>query len=124
MWHPTVRELSLAENAVPGGDENAVGSLLAALVCAHPQALASLDVSCCQLCDDGLRPLAAALRGCTALRTLRCEDNHVSGRFARDELAPAVAANASLRKLTAAYGAADDELAVVEALVATRPPVA
>jgi hypothetical protein len=56
-------------------------------------------VSFCDLGDAGLRLLFDALPGNTHLRTLDCRRNTLSDAFVRDELLPAVRANASLHKL-------------------------
>jgi hypothetical protein len=84
-------DVSLAHRA-------AAGAALAEFVAAAP-ALEVLDVSECNLGDDGLGPLVDALPGKTRLFNLTCPDNGVSEAFVRDRLLPAVRANSSLREL-------------------------
>lgn len=128
--HPTLVEAQLDGNAVFEGDEPAVGASLARLL--QADTLARLSVQSCLLMDAGLRPLMAALRGCTRLHCLDLSDNSVTAAFARGELLPSVAANASLRELKAVDvpndvpgheedgEAANSGLARAEALVAVR----
>jgi hypothetical protein len=68
-------------------------------VAANAPALQLLDVSSCELGDDGLGPLVDALAINTHLRTLECEANNLSAVFARKRLLPAVVTNTSLRRL-------------------------
>lgn len=134
--HPTLAAVALWGSRLgpaapaPGlsARRRAAGAALASLLLPQPQqpaggALASLDVSCCSLGDDGLRAVARALRGCAGLAALHVDDNAVSAAFALRELLPAVAANSSLRLLRAgdAGGPAAAALARAEALVAARP---
>jgi hypothetical protein len=98
--HASLRTLSVLANSADGRADEA-GAALGALVAANAPALTELDVSLCDLGDDGLRPLLAALRRNTHLRTLDCSENDISEPFARRVLLPAVRANASLRTLHA-----------------------
>ena len=102
--HPTLLTLALARNYV-SIDQDAVrataAAALAALVAANAPALTPLDVSESTLRDDGLRPLLAALPANEHLRVLNVDANTCSAAFAREELLPAVRANASLRILSA-----------------------
>jgi hypothetical protein len=99
--HASLRVLNLLCNAA-AADANraAAGVSLAALLAANAPALTHLDVSDCWLLDDGLRPLCAALRANTHLRSLSLHNNDMSDAFAADVLLPAVRANSSLRALT------------------------
>jgi hypothetical protein len=116
--HASLRLLALWANSVDQADQAAAGASFGALVAANAPALTELDVSFCDLGDDGLRPLFEALPHNTHLRTLRCCD-HISEAFAADLLLPAVRANTSLRSLNAnlAWSASARE---AEALVAQR----
>jgi hypothetical protein len=96
--HPTLRELDLRINLVDDVAAPAVGAALAALVAAN-SALQSLDVSVCNLGDDAVRPLFAAVAGSTRLRTLHCYNNGISANCAREAVLPAIQANTSLRML-------------------------
>jgi hypothetical protein len=97
--HRDLRYLRLSGNAISLAHRGTAGAALAEFVAAAP-ALQSVDVSACNLGDDGLGPLVDALRANTRLRTLTCHDNGLSEAFVRDRLLPAVHANASLRVLT------------------------
>lgn len=132
VGHPTLRTVWLASNASSGWRRAGVGASLARLVTAGAPALTELDVSHCTLSDAGLRPILAAVRASTALRSLDLSWNDVAAGFARDELLPAIAANGSMRTLVADYVHDDGlvaeageppplaELAQAEALVAAR----
>jgi hypothetical protein len=133
--HPSIACIVLCGNSVDGAS-HAAGSLTVLLAVNAP-GLKELSVSDCDLDDSGLRPIVQALQGCTHLRSFDCSHNGVTRAFARDELLPAVTANASLRTLKA-----DDdppvqgedekeeevekipELAQAEALVAARASTA
>jgi hypothetical protein len=65
-------------------------------------ALQRLDVSSNDLDDSGVLLMVQALPHNTHLRTFCCGSNELSEQFCRDELLPAVRANASLRELDAA----------------------
>jgi hypothetical protein len=98
--HASLRKLSLRGNdTTAAADLAAVGASLGALVAANAPALTELDVSFCNLRDDGLRALFHALPHNTHLRTLGCNSNNISEAFARDVLLPAARANTSLRDL-------------------------
>jgi hypothetical protein len=121
--HGQLRTLSLAGNRPPHGEEGEAGRALGALLAAP--ALAELDVSGCGLAAAGMRPLCAALARGTALRALRCADNHAGAAFDRQCLLPAVRSNTSLRTLrvdSARGGAASEHALEAAALVAARPP--
>ena len=112
--HPTVRSLSMVCDYAGGG----VGDGLARLVAADT--LTDLTASSCGLGDGNVRPLLAALSRCTTLRSLDLSDNNLSAAFVLDELAAAVAANTSLRKLVLNFYPSRPELARVEAMVGDR----
>ena len=105
--HPTICELSLAQNS-PGVDglfdADAAGFELGALVSANAPALRLLDISRSRLGDAGLAPLVDALPRNAHLRVLRCENTEMSATFARRRFLPAVRANASLRQLVTSDG--------------------
>jgi hypothetical protein len=117
--HASLRSLNLAFNVV-GAEQQAAGAALARLL--ESASLRTLHIQCCQLGDAGMRPVLAALRRNTRLRTLVCFDNDMSAAFARGVLLPAVRANTGLRELV--FG--DEHLpaagaeALAEALVASR----
>jgi hypothetical protein len=72
----SLRMLSLRRNYVPPGEHATVGALLGALVAANAPTLTRLDVSGCDLRDDGLRALFEALprnahQGCERWRVRR-----------------------------------------------------
>jgi hypothetical protein len=84
-------------------------------------ALQTLDVSYCQLGDDGMRPLFAAVAYSTRLCELSCSDNGISLEFARDVVLPAIRSNISLRRLKIAFNLMSiTVLREAEALVAER----
>lgn len=146
VGHPTLASLSLEGNPPWGGDEGggegaaasrrAAGEALARLVAAAAAApgrggspLRRLRLALCLLGDAGLRPVVAALRGCAAAAGLADLDigfNAVSRGFAAGELLPAVAANASLRRLEVGVEAPDTQapLDQAAALVAARAAAA
>jgi hypothetical protein len=102
--HSRLRVLSFACNRVDAADQAAAaGALLGVLIAANAPALTKLDVSLCDLGDDGLRPLFEALPANTNLRKLGCYDALISDAFAADVLLPAVVANESLRQLDAGH---------------------
>jgi hypothetical protein len=68
--HASLRVLDLEQNRVAAAHGAAVGAMLAALIAANAPALTRLNVSFCDLRDDGLRPLLEALRHNTHLRKL------------------------------------------------------
>jgi hypothetical protein len=98
--HPSLRTLNVADNrAADEADRAAAGAALAALLAANAPALTELDVRDCDLGDDGMRPLLAALAANTHLRSLTCGGNDITEALAADVLLPAVRANGSLRAL-------------------------
>jgi hypothetical protein len=97
--HASLRVLDLQANQIDIEEQAAAGAALGALVATNAPALTKLDVSSCDLGDDGLRSLFEALPHNTHLRTLSCLHNGITEAFARDVLLPAVRANTSLRKL-------------------------
>jgi hypothetical protein len=117
--HASLRALSVSRNSAYAAHQAAAGAALGALVAANAPALTELNVSWCNLGDDGLRPLFEVLPANTHLRTLRCSDNDMSQAFARDALLPAVHANSSLHRLSVWANNASAREA--EALVARRP---
>jgi hypothetical protein len=121
--HASLRVLSLRNNrAVHDAHQAAVGAALGALVAANAPSLTELDVSWCELGDDGLRPLFEALPRNSHLRTLGCNRanrDSITGAFAADVLLPAVRANASLRELITTDDGTEGEREA-KALVARR----
>jgi hypothetical protein len=109
VGHPSLRTLGMGTNPIPTIRAACAGTALFALVAANMPALQMLDVSSCRLGDAGLRPLLDALPRNTHLRLLDVADNDMSEAFARDELLPAVRANASLMILSAGDGVAAHE---------------
>jgi hypothetical protein len=97
--HASLRKLSLPSNRMGAAVQAAAGASLGALVAANAPALTKLNVSFCDLGDDGLRPLFQSLPANTHLRELDCSRNFMSEACARDVLLPAVRANESLRVL-------------------------
>jgi Ran GTPase-activating protein (RanGAP) involved in mRNA processing and transport len=98
--HPSLRVLNFdANRCVPDEAAHIAGAALGALVAANAPALHELSVYSCSLGDAGLAPLFAALQRNTHLRTLKCEENDMSGAFARHVALPALRANTSLRML-------------------------
>ena len=89
-----IRRCKLYEYLSSEENKLAVGEALGMLVAAD-SALHTLSVSYCQLSDDGMRPLFAAVAQSTRLRELRCTDNDLSLEFPRVIL-PAVRRNVSL----------------------------
>jgi hypothetical protein len=119
--HASLRVLSLVANhAEAAADRAAAGVALGALIAANTPALTHLDVSDCALGDHGLRALFEALPHNTHLRKLFCDDNGMSGAFARDVLLPAVRANTSLWELDT--GMTCDYALEAEALVRRPRP--
>jgi hypothetical protein len=96
--HAHMEALTLEGDMRASGE--ALGPALGALVAANAPALASLRVAGCMLGDVGMRPLVAALRVNTHLRTLECGRSALSAAFAREALLPAVRANTSLVELS------------------------
>jgi hypothetical protein len=122
--HPTLRELNLSRNHVDWNYVDAVaapavGAALAALVAADSE-LQSLDVKFCELGDDAVRPLFAAVAGSTRLRTLNCYGSNISANCAREAVLPAIQANTSLRKLDLDFARDIPELQQAMALVRAR----
>jgi hypothetical protein len=119
--HASLRSLNLACN-VAEAEQQAAGAAVARLLACDGTSLRALHIQCCQLGDAGMRPVLAALRRNTRLRTLVCFDNDMSTPFARGVLLPAVRANTGLRELV--FG--DEQLpaagaeAQAEAIVASR----
>jgi hypothetical protein len=99
--HASVRTLNLSRNSVPAtaAAAAAVGAALSVLIAANAPALTQLDVSYCNLGDDGLRPLFEALPRNTHLRVLRCRNNGASDAFMRHTALPAARACTSLHSL-------------------------
>jgi Ran GTPase-activating protein (RanGAP) involved in mRNA processing and transport len=121
--HPSLRFLNMRANDVRVDNAAAVaGTALAALLLANAPALQTLDISFCQMGDDGMGPVVEALRRNTYLTKLECSGNRISERFARKQLLPAVRANAGLRKLVVNSNGTGETHAgrEAEALVAAR----
>lgn len=119
--HPTILELGFYFNP-PGGHRTALGNALAALLAAD--SLRELTFHKWDLGDAGMRPVLAALKGCTALRELDCWDINITAGFARRVLLPSVQANKSLRALTLLInGLGMQELMQAEMLVKARAAV-
>lgn len=96
--HPTLKELSLADNPVPEAARASVGAAFAALLTTESP-LINLIVDFCALGDAGMRPLLEALRVTPKLKCFDCCGSRVSGAFARNVFLPAIRANTSLRRL-------------------------
>jgi hypothetical protein len=97
--HVSVRTLNLSRNSAPAAAAAAVGTALGALVASNAPSLTQLDVSYCNLRDDGLRPLLEALARNTHLRMLRCHNNGAGGAFMLHTALPAARACTSLHSL-------------------------
>jgi hypothetical protein len=126
IGHQTLQTLALSSNLPSEENKRTVGEALGRLVAAD-SALQSLNVSSCELGDDGLRPLFAAVAQSTRLLKLNCGYNYmISFEFARDVVLPAIRGNVSLMSLTIAehYGRQDEVTRLVleqaQALVAER----
>jgi hypothetical protein len=91
--HASLQVLSVLDNHVQAAGQAAAGAALGALVAANAPSLTHLNVSYCDLGDDGLRPLLEALPRNTYLRKLDCAFNFMSEAFMADVLLPAVRAN-------------------------------
>jgi len=90
-----LRSLTISHNTLPATTLQAgMGAALAALL--SPGGLTYLRLNDCNLGDDGLAPIIAALDRPTALTELECYCNGLSARFAC-EIAPAVIASALKR---------------------------
>ena len=121
--HPTLCHLCLACNPVAPAGRHAVGAALGLLVAADSP-LITLDVSTCELGDDGLLPLIDALPHNTHLRRLDCEQSDFT-QLSAARLLAAVRANVSLIELDAAWEGGHNhvpfpELVEAEAVVAAR----
>jgi hypothetical protein len=89
IGHASLRVLCLKGNGVHAVSQATSGGLLGALVAANAPALTELDVSSCNLGDDGLLPLFEALSHNTHLRRVDCYANGMSDAYARDVLGSA-----------------------------------
>ena len=118
--HPTLRFLAFYGNTVAPAGRTAVGAALGQLVAADSPLIA-LDITRCDLGNDGLLPFIDALPRNTHLRRLECEWNDVTQLTAARLLA-AVRATASLIHLKAAAAGGDPipELVEAEAVVTAR----
>jgi hypothetical protein len=97
--HPRLATLHLSGNRVSSDAQRAAaGAALGALLAANAPALTDLDVSSCNLGDEGLGPLFEALPRNTHLRVLEADGNAPTRAFLRGRVLPALRANASLRK--------------------------
>jgi hypothetical protein len=139
--HPRLATLHLFGNRVSSDAQRAAaGASLGALLAANAPALTDLDVSSCNLGDEGLGPLFEALPRNTHLRILEADDNAPTRAFLRGRVLPALRANASLRKArvvaqampraqqqagpdAAAAAALTAELEAAQAHIAARAPV-
>jgi hypothetical protein len=110
--HPRLRTLALFANRCSddmGADaehQEAIGTLLGALVAADAPALQTLDVCNSGFDEAVLGPVFAALPRNTHLCSLDIAGDGMSAAFARDKLLPAVRANTGLRTLRACTDAA------------------
>jgi hypothetical protein len=124
--HASLRTLECDANSV--WDEAAaaaIGVALGALLAADAPALEELDVTDCDLGDEGLGPLVDALPRNSHLRALHLAGNGISTGFAAHRLLPAARGNTSLRMLDTAGSAFAAERHVAErALASGRPQVA
>jgi hypothetical protein len=117
--HPTLKRLCLLGNTTP----LAVGApALAALLAADAPALRVLDVTACDLGDEGAALLFDALRRNSHLRELRAAHNGITDACVRDVLLPALRANAGLARLelAQAHQALSAAQAQAQALVRQR----
>jgi hypothetical protein len=97
--HPVLSHFDVSNNPVGAEDQALVGRAFGELV-ANAAALSHLQMSFCDLSDDGLGPLMDALPQNTQLEELRCyAEDLLSEAFVNTRLAPAVRANTSLREL-------------------------
>ena len=100
VGHPTLQEISLANNRILFDDsQNTVGACWARLITANSPSLRKLSLALCEAGDDVLRPVIAVLASNTTLRALYLHHNALSAPFARDVVLPSVRANTSLRVL-------------------------
>ena len=93
--HPRLSIISFQGNPAAAADRARIGASLGALV-ANTR-IGSLNLSGCNLGDEGLGLLVDALKISTTLHTLACSDNDISEKFAHQRLRPAILANTSLR---------------------------
>ena len=98
--HPSFGRLYICKNPVAAADRARIGASLGALVAANSPHLRGLDVSRCDLGDEGLGPLVDALQVNTHLVYLSCSGNNMSEAFALHRLRPAILANTGLERLT------------------------
>ena len=121
--HPSLAHLCICEDPVAVADRARIGASLGVLVSANSPHLRGLDLSGCDLDDEGLDPLVDALQFNTHLVELSCFGNNVSEAFALHRLRPAILANTGLKALTL-VGPFDDEdapvLQLLEQLVQAR----
>ena len=99
--HPTIREISLCNTPVAGADRARIGASLGVLVAANAPRLIFLDLSGCDLGDEGLGPPVDALKVNSKLGSLYCYGNNISETFARKQLLPAVFTNTGLYSIIA-----------------------
>ena len=97
--HPTISELKLHKNPVAVAERARIGASLRALVAANAPQLTFLDLSDCNLCDEGLGPLVDALKVNTHLGVLCCDGNNISDTFVLKRLLPAILANSTIHYL-------------------------
>ena len=118
---PRLSIISLEGNPA-AADRARIGASLGALV-ANTR-FGSLNLSGCNLGDEGLGPLVDALKINTHLSILYCDGNYISEAFAHQRLRPAILANTGLytMQLTPTYGggAAPAYLLEMEQLVKDR----
>ena len=126
VGHPTLQEISFAFNptAFEFYPQNTVGHCWARLVTSNCASLHTLSFAHCDVGDDVLGPLFAALASNTTLRTVHLQGNGVSMPFARDVVLPSIFANNALRKIVLFDALFEEEsipeLLEAEALVAAR----
>jgi hypothetical protein len=94
--HPSLRTLNVFQYGALGPR---VAATLGALVAANAPALQELKISYFDARATDLAPLLDALPRNTHLRSLRCACGGPTNAFVREQLMPAVRANASLRVL-------------------------
>jgi hypothetical protein len=106
--------------AVAAAALSVISPALGALVAANAPSLTALDLRGCELRDEGLAGLCAALPGNARLRVLNVSHNFLSVPFAADALLRAVRANRSLRRFGPCFHPDAPGAFAAAALVARR----
>jgi hypothetical protein len=87
---PALSELDMGHSVFQ--DTAAAGHALGALLAANLPNLHTLNVTSCDLGDEGMAALLDGLAGNTHLQVLYCDNNNMSEAFERDRLQPALVA--------------------------------